>query len=431
MKKIIALVLVVVLTGAGWWIYNQNGEEVANPYRFVTAEEGNLEAVVSSTGTLEAVTTVQVGTQVSGIVSDIYVDFNDHVRRGQIIARIDTTLLVSAVRDAQANLERNQAQLDQASREYKRINDLYVKQFSTDVDYNLAKYNLDVALASTKSAVNNLERARRNLDYATIRAPISGVVIERNVDVGQTVAASFSAPQLFLIARDLSQMQILASVDESDIGRIEEGQEARFTVQAFDERSFMGRVRQVRLQSTIQENVVNYTVVVDVDNADGSLLPGMTATVEFIIKKATDVIKVPNAAIRFRPTPGMIAAVRKRMQQRRANLPDSIKARFAGRQGGQGGGGGGFGGENRGNRGGFGEGRRRPNVTMLWYLDADGNVAVSRVRTGITDGQMTEVRGQGIEAGMNIIAGVTQSAESSSNNPFQNSQQSRRRFGGF
>jgi len=127
----------------------------------------------------------------------------------------------------------------------------------------------------------------------------------------------------------------------------------------------------------------------------------------------------------------MIAAVRKRMQQRRANLPDSIKARFAGRQGGQGGGGGGFGGENRGNRGGFGEGRRRPNVTMLWYLDADGNVAVSRVRTGITDGQMTEVRGQGIEAGMNIIAGVTQSAESSSNNPFQNSQQSRRRFGGF
>jgi len=285
MKKIIALVLVVVLTGAGWWIYNQNGEEVANPYRFVTAEEGNLEAVVSSTGTLEAVTTVQVGTQVSGIVSDIYVDFNDHVRRGQIIARIDTTLLVSAVRDAQANLERNQAQLDQASREYKRINDLYVKQFSTDVDYNLAKYNLDVALASTKSAVNNLERARRNLDYATIRAPISGVVIERNVDVGQTVAASFSAPQLFLIARDLSQMQILASVDESDIGRIEEGQEARFTVQAFDERSFMGRVRQVRLQSTIQENVVNYTVVVDVDNADGSLLPGMTATVELSLKK--------------------------------------------------------------------------------------------------------------------------------------------------
>ncbi len=427
MKKIVAILFVIVLSGAGWWYFNQGGDAVVSPYRFVTVEQGDLEAVVSSTGTIEAVTTVEVGTQVSGIVSNIYVDFNDHVRKGQIIARIDTTLLVSAVRDAQANLERDIAQLEQATREYKRIKELYDKQFSTDVDYNLAKYNLDVAKAATKSGQYSLDRARQNLSYATIRAPISGVVIERNVDVGQTVAASFSAPQLFLIARDLSQMQILAAVDESDIGRIKQGQEVRFTVQAFDDRSFTGTVRQVRLQSSTQENVVNYTVVVDVENKDGSLLPGMTATVEFVIEKASNVTMVPNAALRFRPTPNMIASLRERLQQRRANLPDSVRSRFAARQGGGNRGGSGSG--NDGNR--FGGAAARGNATMLWYLDEDGDVAASRVKVGITNGQMTEVKGRGIEPGMNIIAGVTRSSESDSNSPFQSGQQRRRFPGAF
>ncbi|WP_456424617.1 efflux RND transporter periplasmic adaptor subunit [Rhodocaloribacter sp.] len=418
MKKLIPLLLVVVLGGAGWWYVARNGEEEQSPYRFVTLERGDLESVVSSTGNLEAVVTVQVGTQVSGIVYKIYADFNDRVRKGQVIALIDTTLLVSAVRDAQANLERNQAQLGFARQEFERIRDLFEKDFSTEVEYNTAKYNYDVARATTQSAQVNLERARRNLEYATIRAPISGVVIERNVDVGQTVAASFSAPQLFLIANDLSQMQILASVDESDIGLIKEGQEARFTVQAYDDRTFTGTVRQVRLQSQMQENVVNYTVVVDVDNRDGLLLPGMTATVDFIIEQASDVLKVPNAALRFRPTEAMMAAFRERMAQRRANAPDSVRSRFAGR---------------RPSGGGFsGAGGRRPsNVAMLWYLDDEGNVTAARVRTGITDGQMTEVRGRNLEPGMQVIAGVTRTGSSAGTaNPFQ-SNTTRRRPGGF
>lgn len=418
MKKLIPLLLVVVLGGAGWWYFARNGEEEQSPYRFVTLERGDLESVVSSTGNLEAVVTVQVGTQVSGIVSKIYADFNDRVRKGQVIALIDTTLLVSAVRDAQANLERNQAQLGFARQEFERIRDLFEKDFSTEVEYNTAKYNYEVARASTQSAQVNLERARRNLEYATIRAPISGVVIERNVDVGQTVAASFSAPQLFLIANDLSQMQILASVDESDIGLIKEGQEARFTVQAYDDRTFTGTVRQVRLQSQMQENVVNYTVVVDVDNRDGLLLPGMTATVDFIIEQASDVLKVPNAALRFRPTEAMMAAFRERMAQRRANAPDSVRSRFAGR---------------RPSGGGFsGAGGRRPsNVAMLWYLDDEGNVTAAWVRTGITDGQMTEVRGRNLEPGMQVIAGVTRTGASAGTaNPFQ-SNTTRRRPGGF
>ena len=449
MKKILLLIAVLVLTGATFWFFNRNGNEVVSPYRFVTIEQGDLEAVVSSTGTLDAVTTVQVGTQVSGIISHIFVDFNDTVRKGQIVARIDTTLLVSAVEDGLANIERNQAQLRQAQREFKRIKGLFDKQFITEVEFNRAQYDLDIANTSVKSAEINLERARRNLGYATIYAPISGTVIERNVDVGQTVAASFSAPQLFLIADDLSHMEILASVDESDIGLIKEGQTARFTVQAYPDETFTGAVRQVRLQSTMQENVVNYTVVINVENEDRKLLPGMTATADFLIETAQNVMKVQNAALRFRPTEAMMAEVRERMQsqreQRTGDAPDSTRQR-AGRRGqrGDGGGDGDRRGEGRrqGGEGGFGRpggqggfggfGQGRSDFTMLWYLDEEGNLAMAPVRTGISDGQMTEIRSRRLEPGMQIIAGVTQASQSSSTNPFQqNQQQGRRRPGGF
>ena len=446
MKKIVLVIVALLLTGATVWYFNRGDEVAVSPYRFVTLEQGDLEAVVSSTGTLDAVTTVQVGTQVSGIISHIYVDFNDNVRKGQIIARIDTTLLVSSVRDAQTTLTRNQAQLRQAQREFERLKSLYDKQFITEVEFNKAQYDLDIAIAATQSAEISLERAQQNMSYATIYAPISGTVIERNVDVGQTVAASFSAPQLFLIADDLSRMEILASVDESDIGMIKEGQTARFTVQAYPDDTFTGLVRQVRLQSTIQENVVNYTVVVDVDNEEGKLLPGMTATVDFLIETATDVLKVSNAALRFRPTEAMIAEARERMQQQRearqANLPDSVRQQRGQRggngegvqrrgQGGFGGQGGGFGGQGGGFAGFGGRQGGNSDFTMLWYLDEEGNLSMAPARTGISDGQMTEIRSRRLEPGMQIIAGVTQAAQSSSNNPFQQNQQGGRRPGGF
>ena len=428
MKKIYLLILVLVLTGASVWYFNRpNGEEVS-PYRFVTLEAGDIEAVVSSTGTLDAVTTVQVGTQVSGIISHIYVDFNDNVRRGQVIARIDTTLLTSSVRDAEANVERNKAQLRQAEREFKRIGGLFDKQFVTEIDFNRAQYDLDIAVAATKSAEISLERARQNLSYATIYAPISGTVIERNVDVGQTVAASFSAPQLFLIADDLSHMEILASVDESDIGQIQDGQQARFTVQAYPDEEFTGVVRQVRLQSTTTENVVNYTVVVDVENPDRKLLPGMTTTIDFLIQTAQDVLKISNAALRFRPTETMMAEVRERMQAQRTEREGNDSLRTARRGEGQGG----FGGQSAfGSPSGFSQ---RGDMTMLWYLDEEGLLSMAPARVGISDGQMTEVRSRRIEPGLQIIAGVTQAATQNqgTRNPFQNTQeQGRRRPGGF
>ena len=416
------IVTVIVIAGALLWYFNRGSAEPVSPYRFVTLEEGDLESVVASTGALDAVTTVQVGTQVSGIIASIYVDFNDRVYEGQVIARIDTTLLWSAVRDAESNLERNQAQLRQARRELERLQPLYEQQFVTEIDYSRAQYDLDIAEATTKSAEISLDRARQNLSYATIIAPISGTVIERNVDVGQTVAASFSAPQLFLIADDLSRMEILASVDESDIGQIQEGQFARFTVQAYPDEMFTGMVRQARLQSTVEENVVNYTVVVDVENPDGRLLPGMTATVDFVIESATNVLKLPNAALRFRATPRMFETIRARREAAGGDRPDDSANPGNGNRPSNGSTWSGNG------TGGFGGGAN--NFTMIWSLDENNELMVVPAQIGITNGQMTEVSSSRLQPGLQVIAGVTQQEDEDSNNPFQRAQQ-RFRPGGF
>lgn len=439
MKKTIVIVSLLVVVAAVVW-YSTSAEAGSRmEYRFVNVERGNLEAVVASTGNLSAVTTVQVGTQVSGIINDIYVDFNDVVRRGQIIARIDTTLLVSSVEDAHAALSRNQAQLDFARTEFERVQNLYDKNFATEVEYNQVKYNLDLAQTNMVSSRINVDRAQRNLEYATIVSPIDGVVVERNVDEGQTVAASLNAPQLFLIANDLADMEILVSVDESDIGLIKKGQTVRFTVQAYDNDVFYGKVRQVRLQSAIQNNVVSYTAVVGVDNSDGKLLPGMTATVEFLIETAEDVIKVPNAALRFRPNEQMMTEMRERMAAERAASGDTTSRRPGGQQGGAPGQAapGGWGGAPNGAGGFQGTGGGNSNRAMLWYLNEKGEISVMPVRTGITDGSMTEITGEGVEQGMQVIAGVTViEQEGGIQNPFQRQDQGdmRSRFsrgGGF
>jgi HlyD family secretion protein len=447
-KQIIAAgVAVLVLIAAGWMLTRKSDEEA--PYRFATVERGDLEASVSATGKLGAVTTVQVGTQVSGQVSAIYVDFNDRVRKGQLIARIDPTLQQQAVRDALAGLERVQAERAQALREYNRNKQLFDRKVLTEAEFNNAQYALAIANASVKSAQVTLDRARQNLSYTSIYAPIDGIVVERNVDVGQTVAASLSAPQLFLIANNLSRMQILASVDESDIGLIKDGQEVRFNVQAYPDETFRGTVRQVRLQSVTQENVVNYTAVVEVDNSSGKLLPGMTATVDFLTGAAKNVLMVPNAALRFRPTAEMQEQVRGQLAgagrgdsaQRRAgdtgggSSDSARRAQFiAARRQARASGGGGPGGP-----GGFGGGapRRgasgpRPNETvMLWTVGKDGKLSVVRVRAGLSDGQKTEVRGEGLTEGMQVIVGVTQDGGGAPGSPFQAQQQTGPRPGGF
>ncbi len=398
-------------------------------YRFVTVEKGDLESVVTSTGTLGAVTSVQVGTQISGIVAEIRADFNDMVQADEIIAVIDTTLLASSVAEAKVSLERNVAQMRLNEVEFRRAEELLEQALISQANHDAAKYQLDASRAAVSSAQVALERARQNLTYATIRSPIAGTVVSRSVDVGQTVAASLSAPELFLIA-DLSRMQILSTVDESDIGRIRVKQPVRFTIQAFPEQTFHGIVRQVRLQSRMEESIVNYTVVVDVDEEDKRLLPGMTATVEFITETASDVLMVSNAALRFRPPEEMAAEVQKLWEERRASIPDSAR-------GGQQRGGGVHGGEHQSGQPDEQRGQpqgQRPGAggstdrAILYSVGPDGKLAIHPVRTGLTDGRRTVIQGRDLSEGMQVIAGIASRAEqSAAQNPFQPSGGTRQR----
>jgi HlyD family secretion protein len=452
-NRIVAGVAAVALIPLAAWIFGGAKATEASPYRTVAIQRGDVKSTVTATGALSAVTTVQVGTQVSGKVTALYVDFNDAVKKGQLIARIDPTLQEQAVRDAQASLERARADLARSQDEFNRNKTLFDQQVITETEFSTVKYNLAVSKASLTSAQVSLDRARQNLSYTNIYAPIDGIVVERNVEPGQTVAASMSTPQIFLIANDLSNMQILASVDESDIGRIKNGQDVTFTVQAYPDRTFHGTVQQVRLQSATVENVVNYTVVVAVKNDDGKLLPGMTASVDFNVETAENVLKVPNAALRFLPTDEMVAqldsADRARMQGGRggpggANLTPEQRQQFeqaraaraaAGGQGGQGGGFGGFGGPGGARPGGQrrGAGGARPAMAQLWYQDKSGKLHVARVRTGISDGRETVVEPRDtttIKEGLQVIAGVTQPGDDKAQvNPFQQGGQGGR--GGF
>jgi len=447
-KRFAVGAVIAAVAAGGLWIYRNAEAHEAPAYRFATVQRGDLESTVSATGALSAVTTVQVGTQVSGQVAQIYVDFNDRVKKGQLLARIDPTLQQQTVLDAQAGLVRAQADLERSRDEYERQKTLYDAKVLTATEFNTAQYNYTVAQASVKSAQVALDRARKNLSYTAIHAPIDGVVVERNVDVGQTVAASLSAPQLFLIANDLSQMQILASVDESDIGLIHDGQHVRFTVQAYPSQSFTGTVRQVRLQSATTENVVNYTVVVSVGNPKGTLLPGMTATVEFLTDTAKGVLTVPNAALRFRPTAEMLAETGVSGTTNGATRTAADSAAFAARRdsirrarGDTAGANATNGGANRASGAGANQARggntslvggsTGRSFAQLWYVDSAGKPAMTRVRTGLSDGQNTQVTGPNVHEGMQVIVGTTATtttAQPTTTSPFQ--QQQRRGPGG-
>ncbi len=417
-KQIAAAAVGLSLAAGGAWFYRHADAKEAPAYRFAAVERGSLQSAVSATGALSAVRTVQVGTQVSGQVSGIYVDFNDRVKKGQLLARIDPTLQQQAVQDAQAGLERAQAQLTLAQSEYARNKQLFDAKIVTASEYGAVESNFAVQQANVKSARIALERAQKNLGYTAIYAPSDGVIIERNVDVGQTVAASLSAPQLFLIANDLSQMQILASVSESDIGEINEGQQVKFTVQPYPNQTFTGTVRQVRLQSTTQDNVVNYTAVVGVGNPNGKLLPGMTATVQFLTGSANDVLTVPNAALRYRPSAEQMAEVAGSGQRaagsdsaRRGARTGADSARFRARRSGA---------------SGAAAGARTAggSAGTLWTVDATGKLTPVRVRTGVSDGSKTEVQGRDLKEGTQVIVGTSSGAQTATQgaqatSPFQ------------
>lgn len=394
----VLLGLALLACGAGFALYQYAWAQPAPAFRFTTVQRGDIQAVVSATGTLQALETVSVGTQVSGQISELLVDFNDHVKKGQLLARIDPTLARQAVADAQANLEKAQAQARQARSDQARNRELSSAGLIPRSALELGGSTEQVAEATVRSAAVALQRARHSLSFTSIFAPIDGVVVERNVDNGQTVAASLSAPQLFLIANDLSQMQILALVGESDIVRIEPGQSVSFSVQALPGEAFAGTVQQVRLQSTTADNVVNYTVVVTLANPGGRLLPGMTARVDFLVKAARNALKVPNAALRYRPSDQVLAEFGTPAPAAEHGPPPAAAgpARNRPAEGTA---------ARRSARGGSAPGRG-----SLYFLDAQGRLAVTRVRTGISDGLFTELLGTDVAEGQKVIDGLAASA---------------------
>jgi len=412
-KVIIISTAIAALALSSYFFFFQENEKTTG-FTFAEIKKGDLNVIISSSGTIQAIKTVDVGTQVSGKIDQLLVDFNSQVKRGQLLAVLDTVVLAASVRDAQSSLDRAKAQYDQAVAVHERNKQLYEKSFMNEVDFIASKTNVQVLLANLKSAVTALDRAKLNLGYAYIYSPISGTIINRSVEQGQTVAASLSAPTIFTIAEDLSSMRILTNVDESDIGQIKEGQKVEFTVQAFSDKKFEGEVTQIRLNPNVVSNVVNYVVVVNAENSDKVLLPGMTATVDFFVDYRENVLLIPNVALRFQPTEEMTAEFTKNREKEIANMPDSIKQRMQA----QGGGrqfGGGMGGHN-------GNGGRRKGMNRVWYFDDNNKLQMSMVFSGLTDGKNTEiVRGRNLKEGMKVIAGIIENntpAATTSSNPF-------------
>ena len=297
----IAVVVIVIVAVAAWAMSGGKKEEDIN-FKEEKVALKTLQNSVTATGTIEAVTSVTVGTQVSGIVNKLYVDYNSQVKKGQVIAELDKTNLLSELNTAKANLASAQSSLNYQAANMERYKTLYKKGLVSADEYENALLTYRQAKEQVASSKENVQRAQTNLGYATITSPIDGTVISKSVEEGQTVAASFSTPELFTIAKDLTNMQVVANVDEADIGNVKEGDRVTFTVDAYPDDTFEGTVKQVRLEATTTNNVVTYEVVISAPNADLKLKPGLTANVTIYTQERSGVLAVANKALRFTPT---------------------------------------------------------------------------------------------------------------------------------
>lgn len=297
----IAVVVIVIVAVAAWAMSGGKKEEDIN-FKEEKVAQKTLQNSVTATGTIEAVTSVTVGTQVSGIVNKLYVDYNSQVKKGQVIAELDKTNLLSELNTAKANLVSAQSSLNYQAANMERYKTLYKKGLVSADEYENALLTYRQAKEQVASSKENVQRAQTNLGYATITSPIDGTVISKSVEEGQTVAASFNTPELFTIAKDLTNMQVVANVDEADIGNVKEGDRVTFTVDAYPDDTFEGTVKQVRLEATTTNNVVTYEVVISAPNADLKLKPGLTANVTIYTQERSGVLAVANKALRFTPT---------------------------------------------------------------------------------------------------------------------------------
>lgn len=430
MKKriILGAIAIIVIAGVvlGFTLF-KNGRTTGDLYKQEEIARGNVEALVVTTGTLNPVTIVDVGSQVSGKIEKLYVDFNSEVTSGQVIAELDQELFQTRIQQNEANynssvaaLDKSKVTLDNTEKKYERSKALFEKDLLSFEEMDQAEVAYFNAQADLKSAEARLEQAKSQLDssivdltYTVIKSPIDGVVIDRRVNVGQTVAASMQAPVLFQIANDLSKMQVECSVDEADIGRVKEGQKVRFNVDAFPDDEFQGVVSQVRYSPLVTQNVVTYTTIVAVENPELKLMPGMTATISIVTGEALDVLLVPNAALRFTPdlsqeemraifeemrssSGGQNAQVTATKKPRGGNGEQGSEGQTAGgdrsamgiRQGGQ---------QNSGQR------QQRPRV---WVQDESGKLGMVFLQTGVTDNSLTEIVAGDLGEGQLVITGT-------------------------
>jgi len=438
-RRTLWIAAVLVLAGAAVWMYLGNRAKSRPKPRLLAVERGAVVASVSATGTVVPVTQVEVGSQVSGTIAKLDADFNDTVREGQVIAELEPSLFKASMMMAEANVARAEAALHEAERAYRRAVDLQGRGLISEVDLDVATSSYEQRQAELRQSRASLETARVNLGHTVIRAPITGVVVSRQVDVGQTVAASLQAPKLFVLARDLREMQVETKIDEADVGRIRPGLSATFTVDAFPDDSFEGTVSQVRLEPVVDQNVVTYTTVIDVPNADMKLRPGMTANVTIVVDRRADVLKVPNAALRFRPPDSGREGGRGGAGEARAAAAGggataarpgataggaapgaaagatagASGARPGGRMGRPGGegaaraaGGAGMGAGGAARAGAAakpGDGGREQRV---FVVGPGGKLSPVRVRTGITDGSFTELLGGDLAEGAQVVVGM-------------------------
>lgn len=429
MKKKVMWIIValVIVTGAilGLTVFRggKNGEV---KYKTETIGRGDIEALVVTSGTLNPIEIVDVGAQVSGKIEKLYADFNSPVTKGQVVAELDQEPLKMKIDQNEANYKSRVAQLDRskvalqtAEKAYERAKSLSAKDIISieemdivESNYLNAKSDLVSSQASLAQAKSTLDLSKVDLSYAVIRAPVDGVVITRKVNVGQTLQSTYAAPVLFQVATDLTKMKVECSVDESDIGKVKEGQKVRFTVEAYPNDTFNGVVQQVRFLPETVQNVVTYTTIVNVENPEKKLLPGMTATVSIIVGEAKNVLRVSNAALRF--TPNLSAAeLEKMMKEMRDRMMAQRQAQ--GGQPGEGAQQGAAGGRPEGQAG-----RVRQQIPRLWLMDKDGKLSMAFLRTGVSDTSYSEILRSELKEGDVVLAGTETPTTASSNQPQMN-----------
>jgi len=358
----------------------------------VKVEKGNITNTVTATGTLEEITTVQVGTQVSGIIEHVYADFNDNVKQGQILAKLDETALRAQLEQSQASVDQAQAQVTYQEATFNRLKALFEKNLIAQADYDQALFNYENSKASLSNARSALDRAKVNLAYATIYSPIDGVVLNRAIEEGQTVAASFNTPEMFTIANDLTQMEVQTSVDEADIGQVKEGQRVEFTVDAYPDLKFEGSVSQVRFKPVTTNNVVTYTVILNAPNPDKKLMPGMTASATIFIDEKENALILSGKALRFTPSSEYLKSLFVRSNP---GMPAG-------------------GSVNVGSQQGLAPAGSLPPVPegmkMVWVKDEKLTLKPVPVTTGIENGSSVEIL-SGLKEGDNVIISMTSSTK--------------------